>query len=58
VVACVTVFVFLTAIQRGWLGVEHLTTYLYTLSAEVVAAAAYLFMTYWTGMRNMMFANL
>jgi hypothetical protein len=31
--------------------------YLYTLSAEVVIAAVYLFYTYWIGMRNWMFAN-
>jgi hypothetical protein len=31
--------------------------YLYILCTEVVFAAAYLFKTYWTGMRNMMFAN-
>jgi hypothetical protein len=31
--------------------------YLYVLSAEVVLAAAYLFHTYWIGMRNMMYAN-
>jgi len=27
------------------------------LSAEVVISAAYLFKTYWTGMRNMMYAS-
>jgi hypothetical protein len=31
--------------------------YVYGLSAEVVVSAAYLFYTYWIGMRNMMFAN-
>lgn len=33
------------------------TTYLYTLCVEVVLAAAYLFKTYWIGMRNMMYAS-
>jgi hypothetical protein len=33
------------------------TTYLYTLSAEVVLGAIYLFKTYWIAMRNMMYAN-
>jgi len=33
------------------------TRYLYTLCAEVILAAAYLFATYWTGMRNLMYAN-
>jgi len=31
--------------------------YLYILSGEVIVAAAYLFYTYWIGMRNWMFAN-
>ena len=31
--------------------------YLYALCGEVVAAAFYLFKTYWTGMRNMMYAS-
>ena len=33
------------------------TTYLYVLSGEVVVFAVYLFMTYWTAMRNLMYAN-
>ena len=33
------------------------TVYLYTLCVEVVLAAAYLFKTYWIGMRNMMYAS-
>lgn len=35
----------------------HGTTYLYVLSVEVVVAAVYLFKTYWTAMRNLMYAN-
>ena len=31
--------------------------YLYLLCAEVILAAGYLFITYWTGMKNLMFAN-
>jgi hypothetical protein len=31
--------------------------YLYILSGEVIVAAAYLFYTYWIGMRNWMYAN-
>jgi len=31
--------------------------YVYGLSGEVIVSAAYLFYTYWIGMRNMMFAN-
>lgn len=33
------------------------TAYLYVLCAEVLAGAAYLFATYWTGMKNTMYAN-
>jgi hypothetical protein len=32
-------------------------TYLYTLCGLVIGAAAYLFKTYWIGMRNMMYAS-
>jgi uncharacterized membrane protein len=38
-------------------GFQLSVAYLYLLSAEVVATAAYLFWTYWIGMRNVMFAN-
>jgi hypothetical protein len=33
------------------------TAYLYILCGEVIASAAYLFRTYWVGMRNMMYAS-
>lgn len=45
------------ALRYEYAGVDTITTYLYTLCAAVVAAAAYLFHTYWIGMRNMMYAN-
>jgi len=32
--------------------------YLYVLCAEIILCAAYLFKTYWIGMRNMMYANV
>ena len=45
-------------VRRGVLDPTRTTTvYLYTLSGEVVLAAAYLFKTYWVAMRNMMYAN-
>jgi len=56
-VAAVTVVAFVELLSRGTLGVEWYTRYLYVLSAEVVIAAFYLFKTYWTAMRNMMYAN-
>ena len=43
--------------RYGIVAPTTITTYLYTLCAVVVAAAAYLFHTYWIGMRNMMYAN-
>jgi hypothetical protein len=36
---------------------QTVTTYLYVLCGEVIVGAAYLFHTYWIGMRNMMYAN-
>ena len=39
------------------LGTAWGTAYLYLLCGEVVASAAYLFKTYWIGMRNMMYAS-
>jgi hypothetical protein len=45
------------AIHWNILDAYSATTYLYILCGEVVLAAAYLFKTYWIGMRNMMYAN-
>jgi hypothetical protein len=36
---------------------RYAVRYLYVLCAEVILAAAYLFITYWKGMRNLMYAN-
>lgn len=55
--AAATVTVFRALLDRGPAGALSTTTYLYVLCAEVVLAALYLFRTYWTGMRNMMYAN-
>lgn len=57
-IAALTVLVFGSLVRRG--NVDSLrgtTFYLYTLSGEVILAAIYLFRTYWTAMRNMMYAN-
>ena len=45
------------ALRYRLLAPETVTPYLYTLCAAVILAAAYLFHTYWIGMRNMMYAN-
>jgi len=53
----------ITVYGYGWLHrhalvpPESITTYLYVLCAEVIVFAAFLFHTYWIGMRNMMYAN-
>jgi hypothetical protein len=39
------------------LPITTMPTYLYVLCGEVIVFAAYLFNTYWIGMRNMMYAN-
>jgi hypothetical protein len=56
-VALVIVGGYAVALRYGFITPNTITTYLYTLCAVVVAAAAYLFHTYWIGMRNMMYAN-
>jgi hypothetical protein len=55
--AAVTVAAFVGLLTRDLLDVSWYTRYLYILSAEVVLGAFYLFKTYWTAMRNMMYAN-
>lgn len=44
-------------VRRGVLGESSATRYLYVLCIEVLAGAGYLFVTYWTGMKNTMYAN-
>ena len=57
-VACLTVLGYGHLVRRGLVDpVQTAPTYLYVLSGEVIVAAGYLFTTYWTAMRNMMFAN-
>jgi len=50
-----------TAGFRIWVatgnGALYGTQYLYVLCVEIVVCAAYLFKTYWIGMRNVMYAN-
>jgi hypothetical protein len=58
IAAAVTVVLYGHLVRRGRLDPTTTTTfYLYTLSAEVILAALYLFVTYWAAMRNMMYAN-
>ncbi len=55
-----------TATVIGYWGWRHhdinaglyIVKYLYIIAVEIIIAAAYLFKTYWIGMRNMMYANV
>ena len=55
--AAVTVVTFQVLLQLLVLSPDSTSRYLYLLCAEVIGSAAFLFHTYWIGMRNMMFAN-
>jgi hypothetical protein len=55
--AVATVVTYAILYERRMLDVQTLTPYLYAICAEIIVAAAYLFKTYWIGMRNMMYAN-
>jgi len=44
-------------LRHWWLQTTSEPVYLYILCGEVIVAAAYLFNTYWIGMRNLMYAN-
>ena len=55
--AAATVLSFAVLLYNRLIDYQMLTPYLYVICAEVIIAAAYLFKTYWIGMRNMMYAN-
>ena len=55
--AAITVYGYQWLSHRMLVPPESVTTYLYVLCAEVIVFAAFLFHTYWIGMRNMMYAN-
>ena len=56
-VAAGTVLGYQLALAQGWAGGASGATYLYVLCGEIVLGAGYLFSTYWTAMRNLMYAN-
>jgi hypothetical protein len=56
-VAAATVVGYDLLLARGVFTGLSALPYLYVLCAEVIVGAAYLFWTYWIGMRNMMYAN-
>ena len=43
--------------RDGNLAAAWIMPYIYTLAGEVILSAAYLFITYWAAMRNLMYAN-
>ncbi len=52
-----TIYGYEQLLLKGNVAAMSQVTYLWVLSAEVVACAAYLFFTYWAAMRNILFAN-
>jgi hypothetical protein len=52
-----TIFGFRVLIVRQPQLEQYGVRYLYVLCAEVILAAGYLFVTYWKGIRNLMYAN-
>jgi hypothetical protein len=56
-IVALTVWVFTTLSDSGRLSPRGTMDYFYVLSGEVIVAAIYLFMQYWTAMRNVMYAN-
>jgi hypothetical protein len=57
IIGAATVIGYHVALKHNWVSGYTGPLYLYTLCGEVLVAAAYLFWTYWIGMRNMMYAN-
>lgn len=55
--ALMTVLGYQLLLKTGRLDLQSANAYLYVLCGEVIVFAAYLFHTYWIGMRNMMYAN-
>ena len=56
-VSCATVVGYRWLLNHHHLDSSYDAKYLYVLCGEVIVGAAYLFNTYWIGMRNMMYAN-
>jgi hypothetical protein len=57
IAAASTVVGYWLLLQNRLLSIDTLVPYLYVICAEIIVAAAYLFKTYWIGMRNLMYAN-
>jgi hypothetical protein len=52
-----TVDAYWFAVRLRWISEATAVRYLFVLCAEVLVGAGYLFKTYWTGMKNTMYAN-
>jgi hypothetical protein len=55
--AMITVYGFAWLLDHNHVAATAMLRYIYVIAAEVILGAAYLFKTYWIGMRNIMFAN-
>ena len=55
--AAATVLGYQFLLAMDWISGDTGERYLYLLCGEIVIAAGYLFSTYWTAMRNLMYAN-
>jgi hypothetical protein len=56
-IAAVTVVIFTRLDAAGRLPPREAMVYFYLLAGEVIVAAVFLFLRYWTAMRNVMYAN-
>jgi hypothetical protein len=56
-VAAATILLLRPRIANSQTGLHGMSVYLILLSAQIVLSAFYLFVTYWIGMRNIMYAN-
>jgi hypothetical protein len=56
-IAAAAVWIFTALNDANRLHDRGMMVYFYVLSAEVIVAAVYLFVQYWTAMRNVMYAN-
>jgi hypothetical protein len=57
ILCCTIIFGYWLLMRYRLIDPSHDLHYLYTLSAAAIVSSIYLFITYWIGMRNLMYAN-
>ena len=57
IVVLITVIGYHRFVSFGWIDVTYGPYYVVLQGVEILLAAWYLFRTYWTAMRNLMYAN-